>query len=58
MEKYNDCYSCAFSDQNHPICDMCDDADQWEPAYEEEDSLVKGKKSIIKIKKFKEKIAA
>lgn len=31
--RYPDCASCAFADEgDHPICDACEDGDQWEPA--------------------------
>lgn len=31
-DRYEDCVSCAFQGEDHPICDSCEDADQWEPA--------------------------
>ena len=58
-DKFDDCVSCAFSDQDHPICDTCDYGDQWEPYY---DGLLEDseKKKVIKIHKLEhiEKIAA
>lgn len=56
--KFDDCESCAFEGQSHAICDECEDADQWEPGFE--DSL---KVKVIKIHKKpkmikQEKIAA
>jgi hypothetical protein len=52
-DKYEDCASCAFSGQDHVICDQCEDADQWElDEYEDEDSLVMiSKPKIIKFHK-------
>jgi hypothetical protein len=47
--KYDDCESCAFGGQDHAICEECDDADQWEPGFE--DSLDAGSQNIIKFKK-------
>ena len=34
-DKYDDCESCAFGGQDHAMCDSCEDADQWEPGYED-----------------------
>jgi hypothetical protein len=39
-DRYEDCVSCAFQGEDHPICDSCEDADQWEPA--DEDMLDSG----------------
>lgn len=51
--KFDDCESCAFGGQDHAICDSCEDADQWEPNFE--DSLVSTKVKVIKVYK-KQKI--
>lgn len=29
--RYSDCESCAFYRVEDAVCDMCHDADQWEP---------------------------
>lgn len=48
-DRYEDCESCAFGGQDHAICDECDEADQWEPEFE--DSLMVGSPKVIKFMK-------
>jgi hypothetical protein len=54
-DKYDDCASCTFGGQDHAICDVCDEGDQWESAYEE-DSAELTKVKVIKIHKKAEKV--
>lgn len=53
MDKYPDCASCAFGEDDEPgICDMCDDGDQWEPA-DDYDFAAAGSRNVIKIKRIR-----
>jgi hypothetical protein len=35
FDRYEDCVSCAFREQDTFICESCDNGDQWEPADED-----------------------
>lgn len=49
--KYPDCESCAFYGVEPAICDECEDADQWEPADDEDYYSASGCRKVIKIQK-------
>lgn len=56
--KYDDCESCVFADMDTPICDECEDGDQWEPADPMECFGFVSSKKIIKVKRTRVKEAA
>lgn len=57
--QYPDCESCVFVDMDTPICEECEDADQWEPADPMEATVAYAtSRKVVKIKKARLKEAA